>query len=149
MDSDEKSKTLKVRVGDRWYNVEVGDLSANPVRVRVDGEPVEVDTEQLGSREVPGSAVTPARREGAAPEAQPGVAGAPSATRVFRTPMPGLIVSIAVEEGDQVVTGDEVCVLEAMKMQQVLRADWSGIVKAVHVKPGQQVLDGDPIVELE
>ena len=143
MDSGE-TQTLRVRVGDRWYTVEVGDLSAHPVRVRVDGEPVEVDTDELGS-----SAVTAARQEGSAPEAQPGAAGAPSATKVFRTPMPGLIVSIAVEEGDQVVTGDEVCVLEAMKMQQVLRADWSGIVKTVHVKPGQQVLDGDPIVELE
>ena len=62
--------------------------------------------------------------------------------------MPGLILSVAVKVGDQVVTGDEVCVLEAMKMQQSLRADWSGVVSAVHVKPGQQVLDGDPIVDL-
>ena len=51
--------------------------------------------------------------------------------------------------GDEVVTGDEICVLEAMKMQQMLRADWSGIVRSVHVEAGQQVLDGDPIVELE
>ena len=58
-------------------------------------------------------------------------------------------MSVAVKQGDQVVTGDEVCVLEAMKMQQVLRADWSGIVRSVLVQPGQQVMDGDPIVELE
>ncbi len=63
--------------------------------------------------------------------------------------MPGVILSVAVGTGDQVVTGDEICVLEAMKMQQTLRADWSGIVGKVHVAPGQQVLDGDPIVELD
>ena len=59
------------------------------------------------------------------------------------------IISISVERGDQVITGDEICVLESMKMQQSLRADWSGIVKTVHVQAGQQVLDGDPIVDLE
>ena len=44
--------------------------------------------------------------------------------------------------------GDEICVLEAMKMQQSLRAEWAGTVKAIHVSPGQQVLDGDAIAEL-
>jgi propionyl-CoA carboxylase alpha chain len=62
--------------------------------------------------------------------------------------MPGVILSVSVQVGDQVVTGDEICVLEAMKMQQLLRADWSGIVTKVHVGAGQQVLDGDPIVDL-
>ena len=62
--------------------------------------------------------------------------------------MPGVILSVSVKVGDQVITGDEICVLEAMKMQQMLRADWSGVVTAVHVESGQQVLDGDPIVDL-
>ena len=62
--------------------------------------------------------------------------------------MPGIIVSVSVEVGAQVVTGDEICVLEAMKMQQTLRADWTGMVSAVHVQPGQQVSEGDPIVAL-
>lgn len=63
--------------------------------------------------------------------------------------MPGTILSIDVAVGDQVVTGDPICVLEAMKMQQILRADWSGVVSVVHVVVGQQVSDGSPIVELE
>ena len=62
--------------------------------------------------------------------------------------MPGIVLSIAVSVGDQVTTGDDICVLEAMKMQQTLKADWSGVVSAVHVIPGQQVQDGDAIVEL-
>ena len=63
--------------------------------------------------------------------------------------MPGTILSIEVGVGDLVVTGDPVCVLEAMKMEQVLRADWSGVVRVVHVIVGQQVSDGSPIIELE
>ena len=60
--------------------------------------------------------------------------------------MPGAILSVAVRKGDRVAVGDEICVLEAMKMQQLLRSDWEGTVRTVHVVPGQQVLDGDPIV---
>ena len=73
----------------------------------------------------------------------------PSATKLFVAPMSGTIVSVAIIVGDQVVTGDPICVLEAMKMQQVLKADWSGVVKAVYVVVGQQVREGHTIVELE
>ena len=148
--------TLRVKVGDRWYEVEVVDLDSNPARVLVDGEPVEVQIEQgavgIDVKQVDDEP-PPANAEHA-PDVQPPQARSPAGTapsagaRVLSSPMPGVIVSVAVQVGDQVVTGDEVCVLEAMKMQQTLRADWSGIVGAVHVQPGQQVLDGDPIVEL-
>ncbi len=63
--------------------------------------------------------------------------------------MPGTILSVEVAVGDELAIGDQICVLEAMKMQQVLRADWSGVVRAVHVVVGQQVPDGSPIIELE
>ena len=72
-----------------------------------------------------------------------------SSGRTFYSPMPGVIISVALKEGDQVVTGDDVCILEAMKMQQVLKADWSGIVKKVFVSSGDQINDGSPIIELE
>ncbi len=149
------SKTLKVKVRDRWFTVEVGDLTGNPVRVLVDGDPVDVDLEGLTAREEkppfpkpqPAEA-SPASGSEAGPNAKT-TPTTPTATKTFHSPMPGVILSVSVKIGDQVVTGDEVCVLEAMKMQQVLRADWSGIVRAIHVEPGQQVLDGDLIAELE
>ena len=128
--------------------MEVEDLQASPVRVLVDGEPVEVDTDQLPALDSPGTPTGPGPAVTSDAQEAPATP-TPAAARVFRTPMPGIIVSVAVAEGAQVVTGDEVCVLEAMKMHQTLRADWTGIVRAVHVRPGQQVLDGDPIVELE
>lgn len=133
---------LKVNVRGRWYTVEVGDLDNSPVRVLVDGQPVDVEIQPLPSS-TKGPQV-PVELEGVAP-----VAGNRSAIKVFHSPMPGMIISVAVKPGDQVVTGDEICVLEAMKMQQVLRADWSGIVRAVHVRPGQHVQEGAAIVELE
>ena len=145
--ADVMPKKLKVKIGDSWHTVEVVDLASDPVRVLVDGDPVDVVVERRTPQdtEQPPTAPEPAQ----VADRQTAVATTPSAIKVFRSPMPGVIMSVAVKEGDQVVTGDEVCILEAMKMQQVLRADWTGIVTKVHVIAGQQVLDGAPIVELE
>ncbi len=51
-------------------------------------------------------------------------------------PMPGLVISIDVAEGQEVKAGETLAVVEAMKMQNVLRAERDGVVKAVHAKPG-------------
>ncbi|MBU6458288.1 MAG: acetyl/propionyl/methylcrotonyl-CoA carboxylase subunit alpha [Bradyrhizobium sp.] len=51
-------------------------------------------------------------------------------------PMPGLVVSIAVTEGQEVKAGETLAVVEAMKMQNVLRAERDGTVKKIHVAPG-------------
>ena len=144
---------IRVQIDDRWYTVEVDDLTTSPVRALVDGEPVEVHVEQPSGEQPSGDADPPKSQSPVADDApappQPSTARTSGTSRTFYTPMPGTIISVAVKEGDQVVTGDEVCVLEAIKMQQRLRADWTGIVRAVHVQPGQQVSDGDPIIELE
>jgi propionyl-CoA carboxylase alpha chain len=51
-------------------------------------------------------------------------------------PMPGLVVSIAVNEGQEVKAGETLAVVEAMKMQNVLRAEHDGVVKKIHASPG-------------
>jgi len=51
-------------------------------------------------------------------------------------PMPGLVISIDVAEGQEVKAGETLAVVEAMKMQNVLRAERDGVVKSVHAKPG-------------
>ena len=65
------------------------------------------------------------------------------------SPMPGQVYSMKVHEGDTVVAGQEVCVIEAMKMQNALRASGGGKVKKVHVKQGQTVQADQLLVELE
>lgn len=63
--------------------------------------------------------------------------------------MPGKIVRVLVEVGQQVEEGQPVCVLEAMKMENELHARQSGTVKAVHVKPGDDVEKDQVLVEVE
>jgi propionyl-CoA carboxylase alpha chain len=64
-------------------------------------------------------------------------------------PMPGLVVSIAVEEGQEVKTGETLAVVEAMKMENVLRAERDGKVEAIHVKAGDSLAVDAVILEFE
>ena len=65
------------------------------------------------------------------------------------SPMPGVVFSVKVSVGEEVVAGQEVCVVEAMKMQNALRVSGSGKVKAVLVKQGQTVSADQVLIELE
>ena len=63
-------------------------------------------------------------------------------------PMPGLVVRISVEVGDQVQPGQPLVVMEAMKMENELRSTSAGVVRAVRVQPGAVVEKGAILVEL-
>ena len=65
------------------------------------------------------------------------------------TPMPGMIVALAVAAGDQVVKGQALLTLEAMKMRNDLKSPRDGRVKEVKVAPGQTVAKGDVLVVFE
>jgi propionyl-CoA carboxylase alpha chain len=62
-------------------------------------------------------------------------------------PMPGLVVSISVKEGQEVKAGDTVAVVEAMKMENVLRAEIDGAVKKINAKPGDSLAVDAVIME--
>ena len=61
--------------------------------------------------------------------------------------MPGLVVSIAVAEGQEVKAGETLAVVEAMKMENVLRAERDGTVKTIKAKPGDSLAVDAVIME--
>jgi biotin carboxyl carrier protein len=61
--------------------------------------------------------------------------------------LPGVIKSIAVRPGQRVAAGDELLVIEAMKMDNVIRASRAGAVSAVYVTEAGRVAYGDPLLE--
>ncbi len=67
--------------------------------------------------------------------------------KAVRCPMPGLVVSIAVAEGQEVKAGETLAVVEAMKMENILRAERDGIIKKINVKPGDSVAVDAVIME--
>ncbi len=146
--------TFRVKVGDQWYTVEVGDLTQSPVEIIVEGESIFVDLETVplppqppprprrGRTRSPAITPPPSSAAGAAPPQPP-------SDHTIRSPMPGRVMSITVRPGQRVSAGEEVCVVEAMKMEQSIRAPRAGVIKAIHVQPLDTVSAGDPLIELE
>lgn len=135
----------QVSVGGKEYRVEIEDVSTQPVRAVVNGRVVQV---WVGGRE---TQVTAAKPEPAPVVTVP--LPVPTTTlpgtgneREIRAPMPGSIVSVAVQSGDRVEVGQDLCILEAMKMNNRLRAPRAGTIAHVHVSAGQQVQHDDLLV---
>lgn len=63
-------------------------------------------------------------------------------------PISGLVVTVNVKPGDEVVEGDVMVVLESMKMQMLIKAPISGVVETVAVQPGSQLAKGDLMVKI-
>ena len=68
-------------------------------------------------------------------------------SKMVVAPMPGLVVSMDVAEGQAVQSGQTICVLEAMKMQNIIRAERDGIIKVVGAKAGDSVAADDILAE--
>jgi propionyl-CoA carboxylase alpha chain len=73
----------------------------------------------------------------------------PDMSKYLLSPMPGLLVSLAVKEGDAVKAGAELAVLEAMKMENTLRAERDGVVSKINYEPGDSLAVDDKIIEFE
>ena len=147
-------KRYLITIGGRSFEVRLlSDPHQDRVEVEVDGQPLVVDVRDLdedGRGEGPQHGLVPAPG-GKAPV--PGTAaqdlpppGAPSG-RAIIAPLPGIVKSVAVQPDQRVALGDELLVIEAMKMDNVIRASRQGVVEAVHVAEGHRVAHGDVIIE--
>ncbi|XP_017775092.1 PREDICTED: propionyl-CoA carboxylase alpha chain, mitochondrial-like [Nicrophorus vespilloides] len=70
-------------------------------------------------------------------------------SKIIKSPMPGLVKSVMCGVGDFVSNGQNLCIIEAMKMQNTLSSDAEGVVKEVNVKEGDAVSDDDVLIILE
>jgi 3-methylcrotonyl-CoA carboxylase alpha subunit len=65
------------------------------------------------------------------------------------TPLPGVVIRVAVKPGDRVKAGDTLVILEAMKMEHEIRAPHDGVVRAVKYQAGERVPEGAALIELD
>ena len=72
----------------------------------------------------------------------------PSGEASVVAPIPGLIVRVEVQEGEEVRAGQPLIILEAMKMENEIRSPRAGTVKAIHVVPGESVEQGKVLITL-
>ncbi|MEM6438375.1 MAG: biotin/lipoyl-containing protein, partial [Pseudomonadota bacterium] len=73
----------------------------------------------------------------------------PDTSKMLLCPMPGLVVSVDVEEGQEVQDGQALCTVEAMKMENVLRAERKGVVAKINAKAGDSLAVDEVILEFE
>ena len=155
---DEAADSLRVDVlGENaaHYSVASHWRPGNPVwQGTIDSEAISVQVRpvlngfDLAHRGVELRAYVYTEREAAAARLMPLKRAADSGKSV-RCPMPGLVISIAVAQGQEVKAGDTLAVVEAMKMENVLRAERDSVVKAVKVKPGDSLAVDAVILEFE
>jgi acetyl/propionyl-CoA carboxylase alpha subunit/acetyl-CoA carboxylase carboxyltransferase component len=73
----------------------------------------------------------------------------PAGTAPLKSPMQGKVVSLDVVEGDSVARGQQIAILESMKMEHIVKADVSGIIRMVAVQPGETLFEGHPLFFVE
>ncbi|MFV0309777.1 MAG: carboxyl transferase domain-containing protein [Desertimonas sp.] len=119
---------------DGEVSVEVSVDRVDPLAVLTFGK--SVDTTSAGNRPAPASR----RRRSMA---------APPGSEPIGSPMQGTVVGLSARDGDAVAVGQEVLILESMKMEHVIGATVSGYIRALAVEVGDTVLEGDPLAFVE
>ena len=131
---------------------------AKKFNITVNGSSYAVEVEEVGGSAAPVAAApraaSPAPAAAPAPAPAPAAPAAPAAKaagageHAINAPMPGKILKVLVKEGQQVKAGENMMMLEAMKMQNEILADADATVKAVNVSEGQTVKAGDSLIIL-
>ncbi len=146
---------FNITIGNKTYQVEIDDISASPTTVTVDGQKYSVAWEREAAMAAAPAATPTPRTVAAAPPPKPAAkpaAVAPSGKGELvkvTAPMPGKILQINVNPGDRVKVGQQVCSLEAMKMESGIQSTAAGVVVSVSVTAGQTVQYGDTLVTIE
>ena len=159
-------KEYKFKINGNEYNVTINSVDGNVADVTVVASykvelgngtaPISVQAAPAQPAAVPSTAPAPAPAAASAPApqaapAQPAPAPAPAASgagKAVTAPLPGNIVGISVKVGDTVKAGQQVAVLEAMKMENTIESPVAGTVTAIHVNIGDSVPADAPIVTI-
>lgn len=144
-------KEYKYKINGMKFTVVVGDVNDNQVRVEVNGTPykVELDKAPVQKPALSQSGKTNMGRSEVTESKPAKVAVSSGSAAAVKSPLPGTIMSISVKEGDTVKSGDTVCVLEAMKMENDVHSTKSGVVKKILVSVGDAILEGTDIMIIE
>ena len=151
-------KEYKFKINGNDYCVAINSIEGKNADVTVNGVSYNVELENAPvaapqAQAAPAVAAAPAaapQAQAAAPAAAPAApkAAAPAGGKAITSPLPGVILSIDVKEGQAVKRGQKVAVLEAMKMENEILSEFDGTVSAIHVSKGDSVLEGANVVTI-
>ena len=146
-------KNFKFKINGTDYNVDINEAEGQEIKLDVNGTPYVVTVDKEMRAQKPRTTIvssSPAPRVAAAAgdvqrASAPNPNSAAGGTKVA-TPLPGTILDVFVNVGDQVKAGQRVVLLEAMKMENNIEADTDGTVTSVNVRKGDSVLEGDTLI---
>lgn len=145
-------KTYRFKINGNGYEVAINSVEGQTASVTVNGTPYTVELEEAPAAPFQVVPVQAAPVQAAAVQSAPAqpAASAPAsgAGKAVTSPLPGVIIAIKVNVGDVVKAGQEVAVLEAMKMENSIEATHDGTVTAINVSKGDSVLEGAPVVTI-
>ena len=148
------AKEFSFKINGAEYKCAVEEIEAGLTEVTVNGKKYTVETEKpvapapkAAPKAAPAAAPAPApaapKAAPAAPKAAPAAAGAQ-----VKSPLPGSVVKVCVNEAQDVKKGDTLLILESMKMENPILAEQDGKVAQVAVAAGQTVMQDDLLVVL-
>ena len=150
-------KTYKFKINGKDYTVDINGIEGRNADVSVNGVAYNVELENEVAAPAPAAPEAPvaaAPAPASAPAApapaavvKPAAASGGNAVTV-KSPLPGVIISIDVKEGQAVKQGQKVAVLEAMKMENEIQAEADGTVTAILVQKGDSVLEGAELLKI-
>jgi biotin carboxyl carrier protein len=140
---------FKVTINGNDYNIVVNSVEENLINVDVNGQAFSVETEK--PLKATKSAIRPITRSVESTVSAPSTTVSKPAATVskpssggesVKSPLPGVILDVAVKPGDVVKTGQKLFVLEAMKMENIISSDKDGKIIEIKVQKGDSVLEG-------
>ena len=144
------AKEFSFKINGAEYKCAVEEIEAGLTEVTVNGKKYTVETEKPVAP-APKAAPAPAAAPKAAPApaaAAPKAAAPAAAGAQVKSPLPGSVVKVCVNEGQDVKKGDTLLILESMKMENPILAEQDGKVAQVAVAAGQTVMQDDLLVVL-
>ena len=145
-------KEYKYKINGNLYNVVIGDIEDNIAHVEVNGTHYTVEMEKKAKAEAAKPVARPAAKPAPAPApaSTPAPAAKPAAGKSgVKSPLPGVILDIKCNVGDEVKKGQTLIILEAMKMENSINADRDGKITSIKVSKGESVLEGTDLVIIE
>ncbi|MBN2602300.1 MAG: biotin/lipoyl-binding protein [Candidatus Marinimicrobia bacterium] len=156
-----REKTLKLEINGKDYSVTINEFNAYEAVVTFNDKTYTVGLKDLGIEQVsdlqpknvvepaivspsPAINIVPTVSTGPAPKKPLPVVSGSSIV----APLPGLILKIHVKPGDAIKAGQNLVVMEAMKMENDVQAPANGTVKSILIKEGDSVNEGDVLIEL-
>ena len=145
-----KPKELKFEINNKDYNVSIKEFSAEKAVLTVNGTEYTVALKDLGIEEpVVSKPVRRKRPQSGSPGESKYKRPAAVAEKQIKAPLPGMILEVNVKVGDEVEAGQDVLVLEAMKMENDVQSNTSGVVQEINVQEGDSVEEGAVLITLD